>query len=134
MKVLVATKDTQGRRKTDFCWTEEGELVKFGFECDSDEKPDDRCGCRRSFSGMVSRKATTTAKVVERDHGREVLIEDVKRAMKKSYPNTFGEAELTRYATEEADELIQIANTFEVGDVLEKRGDTIQTREEKADG
>jgi len=66
MKVLVATEETQGHRKTDFCWTEEGELVFFGSEC-TRETIDGECGCRRSLCGLRTRKATTTFRVVERE-------------------------------------------------------------------
>ena len=37
MRFLVATKETQGQRKNDFSHAREGELVKFGFECDGEE-------------------------------------------------------------------------------------------------
>ena len=66
MKILVATKEGQGQRKNDFCWAEEGEVVKFPSECDR-ETVDGRCGCRRSMSGANSLKGTKTMKVVEFD-------------------------------------------------------------------
>ena len=67
MKVLVATNETQGARENDFCWTVEGELVFIPpIECGRGYV-DDNCGCRRSMAGMVSWRATTTVKVVERE-------------------------------------------------------------------
>ena len=57
MKMLVATKETQGKRRNDFCWATEGELVRFAFQCDG-EAVDGRCGCRRSFCGLDSHKAS----------------------------------------------------------------------------
>jgi hypothetical protein len=62
MKVLVATRESQGIVDDDYCWTIDDELVYIqDFTC-----PDPRCGCDRGFAGMSSSKATTTAKVVER--------------------------------------------------------------------
>ncbi|OGV70911.1 MAG: hypothetical protein A2283_22065 [Lentisphaerae bacterium RIFOXYA12_FULL_48_11] len=59
MKVLVATRRTQGRRDNDFNFCEEGELLIYGSECDA-EAVDGHCGCRRALVGMTSGKATTT--------------------------------------------------------------------------
>ena len=36
MKILVATKETQGNRKNDFCFCDEEEIVKAGMECDGE--------------------------------------------------------------------------------------------------
>ena len=67
MKVLAATRQTQGWRDNDFCSTVEGELVFFApFEC-SRGFVDDDCGCRRSMAGLVRHRATTTIKVIERE-------------------------------------------------------------------
>lgn len=63
MKVLVATTMRQGEVENDFCNTIEGELVRLPFiECDDG----DQCGCTRSFTGLTSHRATTTAVVVDR--------------------------------------------------------------------
>jgi hypothetical protein len=62
VKVLVSTGTTQGACTGDFCWCDDGELVFFGSrECISPE----RCGCGRAFTGIDTRKATTTAKVLD---------------------------------------------------------------------
>ncbi|MGH8937192.1 MAG: DUF7715 family protein [Acidimicrobiia bacterium] len=56
MKVFVATARTQGRRPDDFCWTVEGELVRFpGVTCNCPG-----CGCDRAMAGLSSSRATTT--------------------------------------------------------------------------
>ena len=68
MKILVATKETQGFRDSDFSWAREGELVRFDSECDRDKnRIDGGCGCRRSMVGLETGRATTTFKVVEMD-------------------------------------------------------------------
>ena len=65
MRVLVATNQLQGSTPGDYAHTVEGELVLVEVaECDS---PED-CGCGRGWPGMASRKATTTAMVVELAH------------------------------------------------------------------
>ena len=65
MKVLVATNENQGMRAGDFDFCDEGELVKFGFQCSSKEKAH-KCGCDRSLVGFDTLKATTTFKVVDK--------------------------------------------------------------------
>jgi hypothetical protein len=76
MKVLVATKEQQGDRDGDYCWTVEGELVAVGsLECDDA----DRCGCSRGFPGLASSRATTTAKVVDRPH---ISADDLREAVR----------------------------------------------------
>jgi hypothetical protein len=68
MRVLTATTLTNGERDNDFDWCTAGELVMFGVICDRDWKdPDNGCGCGRSFSGMHSHRATTTALVEDRE-------------------------------------------------------------------
>lgn len=101
MKVLVATRKTQGQRDNDFFWCEEGELVYPGGECDSDRgNPDGACGCVRGFSGIKTKKATTTALVVDKPFDQVV--------------ESLGE--------EIAGLIAKLTEPFRVGDVLEKRG------------
>jgi hypothetical protein len=120
MKVLVATKEKQGVRKNDFSWTNEGELVMFGFECDG-ESVDGTCGCRRSFSGFETRKATTTAKIADVKYS----VDEYLRLFAESMKNA-GWKRPTMDA--EACELLRIANDFPMGAVLEKRGNKVQLR------
>jgi hypothetical protein len=66
MKVLVATRATQGTRGNDYHWAIEGELVRVGEVCRKDRNdPDGGCGCGRGFAGLNSHRATTTARVAE---------------------------------------------------------------------
>ena len=77
MYVLVATTEHQGDRPDDFCHAVEGELVMLPIlEC-----ANPKCGCQRSFAGISSHRATTTAKVIDRpdldyDAYRELLLDD----------------------------------------------------------
>jgi len=128
MKLFVATKQGQGVRDNDFCWVPEDELVKFGMACD-DTGIDGNCGCMRSMCGVDSHTATTTFKVINLKMTKEEFI----RKLVVSYKLAgWGEGEpedkIVKTNTEEAEELIRMADTFDVGDVCEKRGPDIQTR------
>jgi hypothetical protein len=126
MKVLVATAETQGKRKGDFCFVPEGELVNTGgFECDG-ESIDGSCGCRRSFVGLKTHKAMTTAKVVELQCTQDDLWRWVRESLIGSGWVKAGEDdELVR---EEANAILRVAAVFETGMVIEKRGTKIQER------
>jgi len=122
MKVLVATKETQGKRKNDFSYTDSGEPVRFAFECDG-ESVDGRCGCRRSMCGMNSLKATTTVQV----KNEKLSLKEYKSKIQKSLQK--GGWNLTeKIIADEAKELLRIANHFPEGTVLEKRGDGFAAR------
>jgi len=122
MKVMVCTKQGQGKRKSDFSWTEEGELAYFGFTCDG-EKLDGGCGCERSFCGMDSGKAGTTAKIVD---SPMTIAEFIKK--RTASDKAAGWNQKAADIKEECIELLRIANVFPVGAVIEKRGDKIQIR------
>jgi len=128
MKILVATAETQGRRKNDFCWTEEGELVGFAMECDG-ETVDGKCGCKRSLSGLKTHKATTTIKVVEMDITMEGYVEKIHESLKAAgWITQEDKGEGLKWAQEDAKELARIANAFTVGIIVEKRGKRFQER------
>ena len=91
-------------------------------EC-TNERPDDHCGCRRSFCGLDTAKATTTAVVAELDIDETELT----RRIADSARRRFGE-ELAKYAEKEAKQALRIAGRFEVGEVLERRGNKILSR------
>ncbi len=124
MKVLVATKQKQGIRKNDFSHTNEDELVKFGFECDG-ESVDGECGCKRSFCGFETSKATTTAKIVNKNITKDDYIKLLKKALnKEGWLQGMTEAEVQDIA----EELLSIADKFNLNDIIEKRGNKIQVR------
>ena len=127
MKVLVATTKTQGQRKNDFCYTDEDELVGFGFQCDCPGGPDNACGCKRAFTGLDSRKATTTAIVEERDMTEEQL-RDVMRESLSGWLTHETDYEAEEWVEQDTAELIRIADAFVVGDVIENRGTKVQIR------
>jgi hypothetical protein len=68
MNALTATKQTQGWRDNDFCWTLEGELVFFPpIECGRGSI-DDGCGCRRSMAGLASQRGAGRSSVCFGSH------------------------------------------------------------------
>ncbi len=118
-----------GGRKNDFCYATEGELVMFGFDC-TGEAVDGRCGCRRSMSGMVSLKGTTTFKVVDKpDMTPDTLRAAVRESLEKGgWAELCKEALITGSAQEMAEGVIRLAARFDTGTVLERRGAHIRVR------
>ena len=115
MKLLVSTTETQGRRRNDFCFVPEGEILTFTFECDSDRgNPDGSCGCSRSMSGIECKKGTTTFKVAE----VEITLDELRGKLRVSYPlHGVRDAQLNR----DIRDLRGIASPYPVGAILEKR-------------
>lgn len=127
MKLLTATSRTQGQRDNDFNWCVDGELVIVaGTICERDrEDPDGGCGCGRSFAGLNSSKATTTALVKDIDFSHEDAAEAIRSALEQSgWLHYLDEADID-VVVEDA---LELAAEFEVGDVLERRLDDISVR------
>lgn len=122
-KLFVSTKQTQGERPNDFSYVPEGELVTFAFECDN-EQIDGSCGCRRSMGGVESSGATTTFRVEEVELDEIQLANQIFKGLEKGgWVGLMGGASAGRMAYEDARALIATAAQFEVGDIVEKRGD-----------
>ncbi|MFE9065031.1 hypothetical protein [Streptomyces violaceusniger] len=124
MKLLTATSRTQGDRDNDFTFCVEGELVMVTpFICETDRRdPDGGCGCGRSFAGLNSGKATTTALVSELDFTPEDAAEAIRSALQRS-------------KLVDADEIpdiikdvLELADEFPVGTVIEHRLGDVQAR------
>jgi hypothetical protein len=123
MKVLTATRRTQGDHPGDFCWTVDGELVRLAALCDRDGRVPDGdgpCGCGRSFAGLSSDKATTTAEVAERDLTREDLAAALDDSMHRD-GWTGQEDDYADVLQGLTDELLDIADSYPVGAVLGHR-------------
>ena len=129
-RVLIATKETQGRRSNDFFWAQEGELVTFpAMVCDGEEEVDDACGCRRSMTGVHSLKSTTTVQVIYLPNGLERLRLDLRSYWERSgWGRLLDAATITDMIEADAAELIRIASSFPVRTILEIRGDVFQVR------
>jgi len=120
MKLLTATTETQGRHPDDFAWCTPGELVTPAGSFLWEISPDGgcNCGCRRSFAGLSSHKATTTAIVADLN---EFSFEDLVTVV-RGYRDSAGWAESgldpDEDARHEALIITEIAAAFEAGDVL----------------
>jgi hypothetical protein len=122
MKAMVATAQTQGARTTDFHYCVEGELVWIGLVCAADRRdPDGGCGCGRSFAGMNSHQATTTARIADIGLDFAHYAEALRSSLK-------AQGRPTREAIAMAGELADIADDFPVGAVLERRLDEVRWR------
>lgn len=130
MKIFVATSQTQGERWNDFCFAADGEIVRFGVEHLGDEL-DGLCGCRRAMYGVESARATTTVKVVESD----MLPADFRRLISSSFLASINATEVeidlaVEVASIMADFLMQVAAEYQTGQVLERRGDYFEVRDD----
>ena len=132
MKVLTATRETQGWRDNDFFCTVEGELVMFPpIECDCGSI-DDGCGCHRAMVGLASHRATTTMKVVERGdldlETYSVLIADSLHDQGYVTDELMQKREVRKWVRNITNELIDLAGRCPVGTVLERRGRVVALR------
>jgi hypothetical protein len=135
MKVLIATKKGQGIRDNDFSFVPEGDLVRYGFDCDGEEV-DGSCGCRRSLAGMRNLKGTTTFKVADLPLTAEAYQKELLASFRRGLQG-LPKKEIDKAAKEvlddgtlqhESERLLKIAARFPVGTVLERRGNVIQPR------
>jgi hypothetical protein len=122
MKLLVATRETQGQRPNDYAFTIDGELVFVGFICRRDrDDPDGGCGCGRGFSGLVSARATTTARVHEVAGTRSQVLQALGDGL--DWQGWGRDA-----AADVLGELLDITARLPVGTVVERRLMRIQPR------
>ena len=126
LKVLVATRRSQGSRADDFFFTNEGELVRFGLICSRDIGKGGLggCGCGRSMVGFETLKATTTFEVIHSSITKgEYLDRYVESHFKSGFPPM--EAQLV---IEDVNELLRIARLYPVGTLLGIRENDIILR------
>jgi hypothetical protein len=119
MKVLVATRRTQGDYPDDLFEAIEGELVVAGPECD---KPlEQRCPCSRTFPGAASGGLTSTYRVASLRMARGTYIDLVIDSVRKYGFDACTGIDIALF-------LEQAAAAFPVGSVLSRRGDTLLVR------
>lgn len=125
MKVLVATRRTQGCAEGDFSWTVEGELVRWPLmECASGPA----CGCERSFAGLASHRATTSVRVADME---ALDLPGLIRALSDDLVANgvpILDRETREYVDLEAADLARVASWFPVGTVLGRGGDQVWAR------
>ena len=131
MKVLVATKESQGELPGDYSWTVEGELVTPAvLECRSPGT----CGCGRGFPGLASSRATTTAMVVERPElDREklwdVLCDSLER---QGWLKNLDPDEIDEVVDEHLDCIEIVCANYPVGTIVGRWGTKVWSRAEPA--
>lgn len=116
MKLLTATSLTQGNRDNDFNFCVEGELVHIDLPCVEDRSdPDGPCGCGRSFGGLNSHCATTTAMIRDvEDFSPRDYLEAIRSSLdQQGYDSS--------QAVHEAAALHCLARSWPAGTVLERR-------------
>jgi hypothetical protein len=131
MKVLVATKESQGELPGDYSWTVEGELVTPAvLECHSPGT----CGCGRGFPGLASERATTTAMVVDRP---DLERDDLWDAL---YDSLERQGWLRELESDEIDEVVGehlqcieiVCANYPVGTIVGRWGTKVWSRAESA--
>ena len=132
MKVLVATKLTQGQREDDFFWCEEGELIRlplFDTMCQS-EVDSGACGCGRSLPGIDTHKSTTTFMVADlpmsEDEYRDCLHQSLHNA---GWCDIYTTRDIVDKIEADLRALKYVTEYFPIGAVLELRHGKIRQRE-----
>lgn len=128
MLVLEATPNKQGERDGDYHWCADGELAyKPSIDCDSPG-----CGCNRGWAGVDSHRATTTVQVVDRP---DLTVNDLASELAVSL---FDGGWLTTPDPGDelvslcVDDIVEIANHFGEGAVLEREGHWTKVRDGSA--
>jgi hypothetical protein len=130
VRVLVATRETQGERDDDYCWTVDGELVRLPLaDC-----ANPACGCVRGFAGLSSHRATTTALIEEwstldPDRYAELIRADLLDGFDDE-----GDPEVEASIEEELDFLDTLLMLFPPGTVLQRHGPNVSIRRQPPGG
>jgi hypothetical protein len=127
MKVLVATRVTQGARTTDSSDCVDGELVWMIDPCPMSRRdPDGECPCGRSFSGMSSLGSTTTALVRELPG---FSVADYQSALRGCFEaKGWCNCCTAHPVDEQVDDLMDLAASLPEGAVVERRVDYLNVR------
>lgn len=116
-KVLVATKETQGQRASDFSFVPDGELVRFGLACDNTNCDiDGDCPCRRSLLGFDSHSSTTTFKVIVVKGGTDEMFNNA-----YAISEAAAGGRIDKDTTKAANKILKIAAKYPEGTILEYR-------------
>lgn len=130
MKLLTATRITQGVRQTDYSWTTEGELVFVQeISSDCDDLPGVDTGVSRGFAGLSSHRATTTALVRDLPLTRQDVREALRGYLEATgFAGTMTADELEAVLDEEVDAMIRIGGHWPVGAVVERDRTLMRSR------
>ncbi|MGC0252419.1 DUF7715 family protein [Pseudactinotalea sp. Z1748] len=130
MRVLIATRRTNGDVANDVDYCVAGELLMIGEYCDCCRIDPGSCGCGIAFSGLNSHRMTTTAIVAEVALSEAEVREAIRSSLRAGGWFDADEPELAEQMVAEAWQRIQhVATHFEVGTVLGRRLDVVYERE-----
>lgn len=127
MRVLVATKDTQGQQPGDYSWAVDGELVTAVVaECASS----DTCGCARGFPGLASSRATTTAMIVDRPElDADLLWEVVADSLERDgWSDHLCDDEFDDLVDHHLEIIQAVSSSYPVGTIVNRWGNNIFPR------
>jgi hypothetical protein len=123
MKVLVATRRSQGARALDFDDCVDGELLWITTPCGRGLAPDGSfCSCSLTFVGVASFRMTTTAVVADLE---ALTPERYEEALADALEGVRG---LDGHVAETAIDLARIAAALPTGTVLERYNSWVQPR------
>ncbi len=127
MRVLVATKHTQGVRETDSMKCIEGEVVFTVPLCAAGAcSPFAVCCCAASFQSVVSTRMTTTAVVREDPVLTFTALIDALDGLRR---RRLVHGPTARFDPRElAEEMVTIAEGLPIGAVVERRGVSVRAR------
>ena len=131
MRVLRATKATNGDIAGDYMSGVPGELVYLGLVCATDrDDPDGGCGCGRGFSGLSSARATTTAVVADAPLTGAEVREAYRSGLAQQgwISSRMRETEVDEFLDEVVGVVTHIAQHFQPGTVLGRRLDSVASR------
>lgn len=130
MRVLIATRRTNGDVSNDVDYCVTGELLQIMDYCDCCRIDPDSCGCGVAFAGLNSHQMTTTAVVAEVPLSEAEVLEAIRSSLSAGGWFDHGDAELAEEMVADAWERIQqVATHFDVGTVLGRRLDHVYERE-----
>ena len=123
MRVLVATRRSQGDHPGDYCFTFEGELVTPLLP---DCSAPGRCGCHRGFDGLESDRATTTALIVDRADLTPARVLVLLEEARQRACIVADDARVPT-AVEQFDEIVRLTTGFPVGAIVRRDGQRYRT-------
>lgn len=110
----------------DFHFATVGELAILGFQCDSPA-----CGCWWSWDGLDSGGGSTAARVAVRRMTYKALTQEIYEKLRPR-KTAHTDADVQREARHQLAAMRQIAEVFELGEVLERNRGTARARKEQA--
>lgn len=132
MRLLVATTRTNGRVDDDCYGCVEGELVLVDEPCEAHRGADEPgCACARTFVGLGSRAATSTALVVESDLREAEVREAVRGGLEDRGlvdPDLTPRERAEQLVEDALTRVLAVAEHFPPGTVVGRRGERVFPR------